>query len=159
MVGGDAAALERARPVLDALAAKIVHVGALGTGATMKLAVNALIHGIDVGLSEALVLAEKAGVERSAAYEVFAVGRGRGAVRAVQARRLRAPRRDPAGVQPRPDGEGPRPDPRARRRGGAPMDQAAQNRARCGDALDAGFGGHDLSAVAPYLRGVSGPTA
>ena len=74
MVGGDAAALERARPVLDALAAKVFHVGALGAGATVKLAVNALVHAIDVGLSEALVLAEKAGVDRSAAYDVFAAG-------------------------------------------------------------------------------------
>jgi 3-hydroxyisobutyrate dehydrogenase-like beta-hydroxyacid dehydrogenase len=74
MVGGDAAALERTRPVLDALAAKIFHVGVLGAGATVKLAVNALVHAIDVGLSEALVLAEKAGVDRSAAYDVFAAG-------------------------------------------------------------------------------------
>ena len=74
MVGGDAAALERARSVLDALAAKVVHVGPLGTGATMKLAVNDLIHAIDVGLSEALVLAERAGVRRSVAYDLFAGG-------------------------------------------------------------------------------------
>ena len=74
MVGGDAAALEQARPVLDALAAKVFHVGTLGAGATVKLAVNALVHAIDVGLSEALVLAEKSGVERSAAYDVFAAG-------------------------------------------------------------------------------------
>ena len=58
MVGGDAVALKRAKPVLDALAAKVFHVGALGAGATVKLAVNALVHAIDVGLSEALVLAE-----------------------------------------------------------------------------------------------------
>ena len=68
MVGGDAAALERARPVLDALAAKLFHVGDLGAGATMKLAVNALVHAINVALSEALVLAERAGVERGRAY-------------------------------------------------------------------------------------------
>jgi len=30
MVGGDPAGLERARPVLDALAAKVFHVGTLG---------------------------------------------------------------------------------------------------------------------------------
>ena len=35
---------------------------------------NALVHAIDVGLSEALVLAEKAGVDRKAAYDVFAAG-------------------------------------------------------------------------------------
>ena len=61
MVGGDPSTLELARPVLDVLATNVFHVGALGAGATMKLAVNSLIHAVDVGLSEALVLAEKAG--------------------------------------------------------------------------------------------------
>ena len=61
MAGGDVAALERARPVLDALSKRIFHLGPLGAGATMKLAVNSLLHGLNVALSEALVLAERAG--------------------------------------------------------------------------------------------------
>ena len=85
MVGGEPASLERARPVLEALAARIFHVGALGAGATMKLAVNALVHAIDVGLSEALVLAEKAGVDRSAGVRRVRLRRRRGALRPVQA--------------------------------------------------------------------------
>lgn len=76
MVGGSQGALERATPVLDALAAKVFHVGPRGAGATTKLAVNALVHGINGSLAEALVLAERAGVDRSAAYEVFAAGAG-----------------------------------------------------------------------------------
>lgn len=72
MVGGEAADLERARPVLESLGTRVIHVGPLGAGATIKLAVNALIFGINGSLSEALVLAERAGVERSMAYEVFA---------------------------------------------------------------------------------------
>lgn len=64
--------------------------GGPGTGATMKLAVNALVHGLGVALSESLVLAERAGVERSTAYEVFASGAA-APVRPLQARRLRAP--------------------------------------------------------------------
>ncbi len=74
MAGGDAEALDRARPVLEAMSSKIIHVGELGTGATMKLAVNALVHGLNAALSESLVLAERAGVDRTAAYEVFASG-------------------------------------------------------------------------------------
>jgi 3-hydroxyisobutyrate dehydrogenase/2-hydroxy-3-oxopropionate reductase len=72
MVGGDAAALERTRPVTDALAARVFHLGPVGTGAAMKLAVNAVVFGLDVALAEALVLAERAGVARAAAYDVFA---------------------------------------------------------------------------------------
>jgi 3-hydroxyisobutyrate dehydrogenase-like beta-hydroxyacid dehydrogenase len=72
MVGGEAADLERARPALEPLAKRIDHVGPLGSGAAMKLAVNAVIFGLNEGLSEALVLAEKAGIDRAVAYEVLA---------------------------------------------------------------------------------------
>lgn len=74
MVGGEAEALERARPVLDALSAKIFHMGDVGSGAAMKLAVNAVIHGLNQALSEALVLAESAGLDRAQVYEVIASG-------------------------------------------------------------------------------------
>jgi 3-hydroxyisobutyrate dehydrogenase-like beta-hydroxyacid dehydrogenase len=72
LVGGDAAALERARPALDTFARQIFHLGTLGAGATMKLAVNSVVHALNQAVAEALVLAEKAGVDRAAAYEVFA---------------------------------------------------------------------------------------
>jgi 3-hydroxyisobutyrate dehydrogenase-like beta-hydroxyacid dehydrogenase len=57
--------------VLEPLSEHIFHMGALGTGAAMKLAVNAVVHAINQALSEALVLAERAGIERSRAYDVF----------------------------------------------------------------------------------------
>ncbi|MBA2720141.1 MAG: NAD(P)-dependent oxidoreductase [Chloroflexi bacterium] len=72
MIGGDAADLERARPVLDALAATIFHLGPLGSGAAMKLAVNTVIFGLNEAVAEALVLAEAAGVPRELAYDVLA---------------------------------------------------------------------------------------
>ena len=152
MVGGDAAALARARPVLDALATKVFHVGALGAGATVKLAVNALVHAIDVGLSEALVLAEKAGVDRSAAYDVFAAG-------AAAA---------PFVLYKRPAFEDPDNAPLTftldlmgkdldlilslAREVDAPMGQAERNREVVERALVGGFSGRDMSAVAEYLR-------
>jgi 3-hydroxyisobutyrate dehydrogenase-like beta-hydroxyacid dehydrogenase len=72
MVGGEAAHLEIARPVLDALAAKVMHVGPLGSGAGMKLAVNTVIFGLNQSIAEALVLAEATGIDRAMAYEVLA---------------------------------------------------------------------------------------
>ena len=51
---------------------QVTHVGPLGSGAALKLAVNALIFAINNSVSEALVLAEKAGIDRGLAYEVFA---------------------------------------------------------------------------------------
>jgi 3-hydroxyisobutyrate dehydrogenase len=152
MVGGDAAALERARPVLDALSVKVFHVGALGAGATVKLAVNALVHAIDVGLSEALVLAEKAGVDRSAAYDVFAAG-------AAAA---------PFVLYKRPAFEDPDNAPLTftldlmakdldlilalARDVGAPMGQGERNRELVERALTDGFSGRDMSSIAEYFR-------
>jgi 3-hydroxyisobutyrate dehydrogenase/2-hydroxy-3-oxopropionate reductase len=74
MVGGEAADLERARPALELLSARIFHMGRLGTGATMKLAVNAVVFGLSQSLAESLVLAERAGVDRALAWEVFKAG-------------------------------------------------------------------------------------
>jgi 3-hydroxyisobutyrate dehydrogenase-like beta-hydroxyacid dehydrogenase len=74
MVGGEAMDLERARPALEALSKTIFHMGPLGTGAAMKLAVNAVIFGLNGALSEGLVLAEAAGIDRTLAYDVIAAG-------------------------------------------------------------------------------------
>jgi 3-hydroxyisobutyrate dehydrogenase-like beta-hydroxyacid dehydrogenase len=74
MVGGPAAALERARPVLEAMTKAHFHLGGSGAGAAMKLAVNVMIASATVAISEALTLAEAAGIERADAYEVIAAG-------------------------------------------------------------------------------------
>lgn len=72
MAGGSAEDLDRARPVLELMARKITHVGPLGSGHALKLAVNAVIFSLNNGVSEALVLAERAGIERTLAYDVMA---------------------------------------------------------------------------------------
>ena len=72
MVGGAAADLDRARPVLERLARRVFHLGPLGTGAAMKLAVNTLIFGLNECVAEGLVLAERNGIDRALAYDVLA---------------------------------------------------------------------------------------
>jgi 3-hydroxyisobutyrate dehydrogenase-like beta-hydroxyacid dehydrogenase len=72
MVGGETPDLDRVRPVLEVLAKHVVHVGGLGAGAAMKLAVNTVIFGLNGAVAEGLVLAERSGIERSLAYEVIA---------------------------------------------------------------------------------------
>ncbi len=64
-VGGDAAVLERCRPVLEALAdpQRIIRVGGNGAGYTAKLLVNLLWFGQAVATGEALLLARRAGIE------------------------------------------------------------------------------------------------
>jgi 3-hydroxyisobutyrate dehydrogenase len=63
MVGGEAEALERARPVLAHLATDVVHVGDVGAGQVTKLCNNMLTAIITTALGEVLVTGVKAGVE------------------------------------------------------------------------------------------------
>jgi 2-hydroxy-3-oxopropionate reductase len=63
MVGGRAEALERARPVIEAVSGRIVHVGDSGAGQIVKAA-NQLVVGSTIqAVAEALVLARTAGVD------------------------------------------------------------------------------------------------
>jgi 3-hydroxyisobutyrate dehydrogenase-like beta-hydroxyacid dehydrogenase len=62
-VGGDAAALERVRPVLQAMTSEITHFGALGQGIAMKLVNNMLMQVNRVLIAEALALGAKAGLD------------------------------------------------------------------------------------------------
>jgi 3-hydroxyisobutyrate dehydrogenase-like beta-hydroxyacid dehydrogenase len=152
MVGGDPEALRKARPVLDVLSARVFHLGPLGAGATMKLAVNAIVHALNQALSEALVLAEKAGVDRTAAYEVFA------------ASAIAAPfvhyKRD-AYLHPEETPVAFMLDLVAKDLAliedlatevGARMDQSRTNRAVVEQAVANGYGPRDLSALAAMLR-------
>ncbi len=156
MVGGDAELLERVRPVLDALAARIIHVGARGAGSATKLAVNALVHGINVALSEAVVLAEKAGVDRATAYEVFASGAGG----APYVHYKREAFMDPDGAPVAFSIDLVAKDldliTSLGRSLGAPMSQAEAGLDIVRRAIDLGFGDRDLSAIAAFLRAGGG---
>lgn len=62
LAGGDAADLERARPVLDAVSKGVLHLGAVGQGSAMKL-VNNLLFGVTLAaFGEALGLAKQLGL-------------------------------------------------------------------------------------------------
>ena len=76
MIGGDAATVAQARPVIETFADKVFHVGETGAGATMKL-VNNLLNGIGtVATMEALVLGVKAGLSVESMNEVISVSSG-----------------------------------------------------------------------------------
>jgi 3-hydroxyisobutyrate dehydrogenase-like beta-hydroxyacid dehydrogenase len=156
LAGGDPADLDRVRPVLDHLARHVFSVGPAGAGATMKLAVNGVVHALNQALSEALVLAEAAGIDRSTAYDVLAAS----AVAAPFVHYKRAAFEDPDGA------------PVAfsldlvakdldlaltlAQRVGVPMAQAETNRAAVGAAVAAGFADRDMSAMAEHLRRTRG---
>jgi 3-hydroxyisobutyrate dehydrogenase-like beta-hydroxyacid dehydrogenase len=152
MAGGDEADVERVRPVLDAIGSPVLFVGTSGSGATMKLAVNAIVYGLVEAAAEALVLAESAGIDRARAYEVFLSS-------AVAAPALRY--RQEAFVRP---GEVPpvfslelaakdlRLITGLAEQVSAAMPQAAATLAVMQRAIAAGFGDEDLSGMAQYLR-------
>ena len=81
MVGGDEAAFTRARPVFEAMGNKerIVHIGKSGAGQVCKVCNQIAIGGALAGVSEAIALARKAGVDatrvRTALLGGFAASR------------------------------------------------------------------------------------
>jgi 3-hydroxyisobutyrate dehydrogenase len=74
MVGGDAAILERCRPVLAAMGKTITHIGANGMGQTTKLMNQILVAGNLNAVCEALVFAQKQGVDLDKAIEAVKGG-------------------------------------------------------------------------------------
>ena len=52
MVGGERAAFERVRPVLDAVAARVLYTGAIGNGSVCKLMHNCASFSLDLVMAE-----------------------------------------------------------------------------------------------------------
>jgi 3-hydroxyisobutyrate dehydrogenase-like beta-hydroxyacid dehydrogenase len=75
MVGADAEAFAKARPVIACFAAKIVHVGPVGAGHTMKLLNNFVSCGYATLYSEALALGARVGIPAEKFHAVIAGGR------------------------------------------------------------------------------------
>ncbi len=74
MVGGDAADLERVRPVLAAMGKRIVHCGPLGAGQTVKLCNQIAVTLTNLAVCEALVFAQKSGVDPARMIEALSAG-------------------------------------------------------------------------------------
>ena len=62
-IGGAAADLERARPVLESLGTTITHVGPIGAGQAAKAVNQVILAGTYLGVAEGIVLAIKAGLD------------------------------------------------------------------------------------------------
>jgi 3-hydroxyisobutyrate dehydrogenase-like beta-hydroxyacid dehydrogenase len=157
MVGGDDAAVQRVMPLLDAMTRLQTRTGGPGTGAAMKLAVNSVIAATNEAIAEALVLAERSGIDRRVAYGVMAES-------AVAS---------PFLLYKRAAFEDPDAEPRAftcrllrkdvdlvlalARSVGAPMPQIATAGEVLTMAIGAGWGDADLNRVADLLRSLSSP--
>ncbi|WP_191084335.1 3-hydroxyisobutyrate dehydrogenase [Roseococcus microcysteis] len=76
MVGGDAEAFARAKPILEAMGRTVVHCGASGAGQAAKLCNNMLLAISMIGTCEAFTLAEKLGLSHEALFEVASKSSG-----------------------------------------------------------------------------------
>jgi 3-hydroxyisobutyrate dehydrogenase len=77
LVGGDAAVIDRARPVLEALGSEIHHLGPLGAGHIVKL-VNNVMSMCNVAVAaEAMVLGVRAGMDPQRLFDVLSTSGGR----------------------------------------------------------------------------------
>ena len=71
MVGGDESAVQRARPVLEPMAGKIIHCGAAGAGQAAKVCNNMVLAVQQIAIGEAFLLAEKLGLTAQSLFDVI----------------------------------------------------------------------------------------
>jgi 3-hydroxyisobutyrate dehydrogenase-like beta-hydroxyacid dehydrogenase len=157
MAAGDENAVDQARPVLEAMGTPVLYMGGTGRGATMKLCVNAIVHSLNGAVSEALVLAERSGIERTQAYAVFL----NSAVAApfVQYRQaaFETPEEVPVAFRLELAAKDLRLALEAARRADTQLPQTSANLELLSQAVAAGFGDLDESGLAEYLRKSSQP--
>jgi len=88
MVGGPQATFDACLPIFQAMGVKIIHVGENGKGTTLKL-INNLIMGVAIqAVAEALVLAQKAGIDPVKVQEITSVGGARTGAMETRGRRM-----------------------------------------------------------------------
>src|SRR5204862_8091171 len=76
MIGGDAAAFERVRPVLAAFTTKQFHVGPVGAGSVVKLANQLMVGASTLAAMEAATFAARAGIDPQTLLDVVGVSTG-----------------------------------------------------------------------------------
>ena len=151
LVGGDRGVLERVRPVLAAMSKEIVPLGRVGSGARMKL-INNFLCGVQVAsLAEGLTWIERSGLDREEALKILCNGApGSPLIHTISARMIAANydvnfllslmRKDMqyAGSDAATVG--------------VELRTAQIAEARFVEAIEAGFGDKDMSAIIEPLR-------
>jgi 3-hydroxyisobutyrate dehydrogenase len=150
--GGDAAAIDRARPAFDAMGTEVIHLGPVGSGAVMKLA-NNFASGVQAAaFAEALALVEAKGLDAAKAANILKTGAPGSPMVGMMADRMTAADYRPNFYVPL----------MAKDLGyaqallasaGIESKIAAAARARFLEAADAGHADKDISAVIVPLRG------
>ena len=88
-LGGEAAVVEKARPILEPLASAILHIGPFGSASTLKLAMNLNIAGVAQSLCESLTLCRAAGIADEVYFSALARNASRSGVSDLKEPKLR----------------------------------------------------------------------
>lgn len=76
MVGGEADAFERGRPILEAMGKAVIHAGPSGTGQAAKICNNLMLGIQMISVCEAMALAERLGLSQQILFEISSKSSG-----------------------------------------------------------------------------------
>ena len=154
LAGGEAADVERARPVLEKLCRRIEHMGPVGSGASTKLAINLPLLVFWQSFGEAMALVRHLGKDPDWLVQLFSETAGGPNVLKVKAKSVAAALTGDEGVEAAFDIDSMRKDLRTMLEEGAahgfPLPVAAQTLTAFDEANAAGLGGRDCAYMPAY---------
>jgi 3-hydroxyisobutyrate dehydrogenase-like beta-hydroxyacid dehydrogenase len=118
----------------------------------MKLVVNSLVHSLNVSISEALVLAEKAGLDRETVYDIFEAGAAGAPYVKYKREAFLRPGELPVAFSLALVAKDQELIHDLAEQTEARMDQAEASRRLVAEAVSAGMAERDISDVAEFLR-------
>lgn len=152
MAGADDVTVAPVREVLEAMGREVICLGHRGAGATMKLAVNLLIHGLNQSVAEALALAGAAGISDGDAFAVFERSAAAAPMLGYRKPQYLDEANSPVTFTVSLAGKDLSEALRLGEALGVAMPQTRLNRDRLSAAEHAGLGDHDMAAVLTHLR-------
>jgi 3-hydroxyisobutyrate dehydrogenase len=152
MVGAPPEVFATVAPVLQAMGRSVHHLGDTGAGAVTKLAVNDVIYALGNALSESLVLAERAGIERGRVYDVFEDSAIAAPMVGYRRQAFLDPEGTPAAFAMTLAAKDLRLITQLAASLDLPVEQAEANLSLFERAIAAGLGDHDMADVAVHLR-------
>lgn len=153
--GGTEADFERVLPALSAIGDPVLRLGEIGAGSLLKLAINAMVYGINQCLAEALVLAERGGIDPSLAYDAILSSAAAAPIVSYRRDAFLAPDTTPVALALALEEKDLRLTAEAAEELGSPLPQSSFNRQIVLDAIAAGYGDRDIASIAQYLREVA----
>jgi 2-hydroxy-3-oxopropionate reductase len=151
MVGGEATALEKVLPVLEAMGKKITHIGPAGTGQIAKAANQIMVAAQMVAMGELLIFAQKAGADPQKVVEAIKGGAAQCWTLDVKPQRLFASNRTP-GFKARMQAKDLNIILDSAREFGVPLMATAVNTQLYNAMVERGLGEQDNSAVVALIE-------